>query len=231
LIEKALHAYTAAVETAFATSRHQARTKDGLLEFRSKADQIRTTVDQLEDGPIFKDLVDQTRTAFCNDWHSSNSESCWRNAICNFFRRTGYYTSAFSGTGIPPTLLRTYAAAFLRRHMQTTYLAPLEFVDFPKPELIFSDYQIRQIDRDELEALVGNEVNRVFYPYATVDTRTLQDYWFLIVKTQEESPRLGRFHFDFSSIGRISPEYTRFPSAIERILARLVLFDWVVEQS
>jgi hypothetical protein len=34
---------------------------------------------------------------------------------------------------------------------------------------------------------------------------------------------------DLSSIGRVSPEYTRLPSAIERVLARLILFDWVVE--
>ena len=105
----------------------------------------------------------------------------------------------------------------------------MEFVDFPKPELKFSGFDIRRLDRNELDAIVGNDVNRVFYPYATVDTRALQGYWFIVVTTQQEAPRPRRITMDLSSIGRVSPEYTRLPSAVERVLARLILFDWVVE--
>ena len=232
MLEEALYGYTAAVETAFReASRRQARTRGGLVELRNRGEHLRHLVEQIEGGSEFKTLVEETRSAFCNDWHRSKSESSWRRAIRNFFRRTGYYNHAFSGAATPSMLPRGYETAFLRRHVQTTYLAPVEFVDFPKakPELKFSDFQIRRLERNELEAIVGNEVNRVFYPYATIDTGALQGYWFIVATSHEDAPRLGRIVVDLSAIGRVSREYSRLPSAVERVLARLVLFDWVVE--
>lgn len=227
MIKCALDTYVATVEKVFTASRHQARSKGGLIELRNKAQQLHGLVEQLEDGREFQTLVDETRSKFRNDWPSSKSESSWKYAIRHFFRRTGYYTRAFSDT--PSTLFQAYEEAFLRRQVRTTYLAPMEFVYFSRPEFRFSDFQIRQLDRDELETIVGNEVNRVFYPYAIVDTRALQRYWFLIVTIEQPAPRLRRSKFEWSSIDRVPLEYTRFPSAIERVLARLVLFDWVVE--
>ena len=105
-------------------------------------------------------------------------------------------------------------------------------MQFPKPELKFSGFEIRKFDRKELDEIVGNDVNRVFYPYAVLDKDTLdalQEYWFIVVKTEEEVRRLGWMTIAKEAVGWVSPEYTRFPTAIERALERLVLFDWVGE--
>ena len=90
-------------------------------------------------------------------------------------------------------------------------------------ELKFSE--IRKFDRKELDE-IGNDVNRVFYPYAVVDTDALQEYWFIVAKTEEEMRRLGWMTQKKRWAGS---QYTGFPTAIERALERLVLFDWVGE--
>ena len=236
MIEQAFHIYTKAVETAFEARRRSPTTQRGLVELRNKARHLCDLVDQLEDGPEFSVLLKETISAFRGKgWHSSRSESSWRDAIRQFFRRTGYYTDTlFKGSDTPCDLVKRYEAAFQRRHVQTTYLAPLEFVEFPKPELKFSGFDIRKFDRKELDEIVGNDVNRVFYPHAFLDKDTLdalQEYWFIVAKVEEEPRRLGYLYYsaaDAAAVkGHVYVEYTRFPPAIERVLARLVLFDWV----
>ena len=237
MIEQAFHTYTKAVEAAlFEALRRPPTTKRGLVELRNKARHPCNLVDQLEDGPEFSVLLKETISAFRRKgWHSSRSESSWRDGIRQFFRRTGYYTDTlFKGSDTPCDLVKRYEAAFQRRHVQTTYLAPLEFVEFPKPELKFSGFDIRKFDRKELDEIVGNDVNRVFYPHAFLDKDTLdalQEYWFIVAKVEEEPRRLGYLYYsaaDAAAVkGHVYVEYTRFPPAIERVLARLVLFDWV----
>ena len=235
MIEQAFHTYTKAVETKFKASRRPPTTKRGLVELRNKARHLCDLVDQLEDGPEFSALVEKTRSAFHGDWHSARKESWWRDPIHNFFRRTGYYTDAFfKGSDTSCDWFERYEKAFQRRHVQTTYLAPVEFVSFPKPELKFSGFEIRRFDRKEFEEIVGNDVNRVLYPYAFFHNETLaalQEYWFIVVRIPEEARRLGRIYSSAAVAaavkGRVFLEYTRFPPAIERVLARLVLFDWV----
>ncbi len=235
MIEQAFHAYTKAVETKFEASRRSPKTKGSLVVRLNKEAQLRQSVEQLEENPAFSALLEETRSAFrSDDWHSARDESWWRDPIRNFFRRTGYYTDAFAGSDAPCALFERYEAAFQRRTVQTKYLAPLEFVQFPKPELKFSGFEIRKFDRKELDAIVGNDVNRVFYPHAFLDKNTLdalQEYWFIVAKTPEEVRRWGYIYFSAADVaavnGRVYLEYTRFPPAIERVLARLVLFDWV----
>lgn len=231
MIEHAFHAYITAVETIFEAGRHPPPPRKGLVILQNKADRLRSLVEHLEEGREFKTLLEETRAAFCRDWNSSKNGSDWRHAIGHFFRRTGYYTDTFVGADAPSAsdLFETYKAAFLRRHVQTTYLAPVEYVNFLKPKLKFSEFDIRRFDRNELDTIVNNDVNRVFYPYAVVDTQALQEYWFIVAKTQNEAPRLGWFNIDLRSIDHVSPGYTHFPRAIKHILARMILFDWVEE--
>ena len=59
MIEQALHAYTAAAETAFEVARHPPRTRGGLLELRNRADQLRVLVEQLEEGREFNELLEE----------------------------------------------------------------------------------------------------------------------------------------------------------------------------
>ena len=233
MIEQAFHAYTKAVETKFELSRRPPTTKEGKVEWLNKEIQLRHRVDQLEKRPEFSALVRETLSAFrSDDWHSARGASWWRDPIRNFFCRTGYYTDTFAGSDAPCALFERYEAAFQRRSVHTKYMAPLEFVNFPKSELKFSGFEIRKFDRKELDEIAGNDVNRVFYPYAVLDRDTLdalQEYWFIVVKTEEEVRRLGWMTIAKEAVGWVSPEYTRFPTAIERALERLVLFDWVGE--
>ncbi len=233
MIEQAFHAYTKAVETAFEARRRPTPTKRGLVEFPNKAYYLPLLVEQLEEGREFSALLEATRLAFrSDDWHSAKSESWWRDPIRQFFRRTGYYADTFEGKGsdTPCDLFERYEKAFQRRHVQTTYLAPVEFVKFPKPELEFSGFKLRKFDRNELDKIVGNDVNRVFYPYAVVDTDALdalQKYWFIMVTIPEKARRRDVITISKAAMGYVSPEYTRFPPEIERVLERLILFDWV----
>lgn len=233
MIEQAFHAYTKAVEAMFELSRRPPTTKESKVEWLNKEAQLRHRVDQLEERREFNALVNETCSAFrSDDWHSTKRESWWRDPIRQFFRRTGYYTNTFAGSDKPCDLFERYEAAFQRRSVQTKYLAPLEFVHFPKDsQLNFSGFEILKFDRNKLDKIVGNEVNRVFYPKAEVDTSILQEYWFIVVKTGEKVQRLGHLYYSAADVaaaeGRVYPEYTRFPPAIERVLARLVLFDWV----
>ena len=118
MIEQAFHAYTKAVETAFEASRRSPKTKGGLVEWLNKDDQLRALVKQLEDGHEFSALLEATCSAFrSDDWHSSKSESSWKDPIRQFFRRTGYYTDTFfKGSDTPRTLVKRYEKAFQRRH-------------------------------------------------------------------------------------------------------------------
>ena len=235
MVEQAFHTYTKAVETKFKASRRPPKTKGGSVELRNKARHLCDLVDQLEDGPEFSALVEKTRSAFHGDWHSARKESWWRDPIHNFFRRTRFCThNFFKGSDTTYDWFQRYEKAFQRRSVQTTYLAPLEFVTFPKPELNFSGFRIRKFDRNGLDEIVGNDVNRVFYPYAFLDKNTLdalQEYWFIVAKVEEEPQRLGYLYYsaaDAAAVkGHVYVEYTRLPPAIERVLARLILFDWV----
>ena len=236
MIEQAFHAYTKAVETKFEEKRRPPTNKGSLVEWLNRDDHLRALVKQLEDGHEFRALLEATRSEFrSDDWHGTKRASWWTDPVRNFFRRTGFYThNFFKGSDTTYDWFQRYEKAFQRRSVQTTYLAPLEFVEFPKPELKFSGFDIRKFDRKELDEIVGNDVNRVFYPYAFLHKETLaalQEYWFIVVRIPEEARRLGRIYSSAAVAaavkGRVFLEYTRFPPAIERVLARLVLFDWV----
>lgn len=231
MIEQAFYTYIRAVETKFKDGQRLPARKGYLVEWLNNDDHLRALVKQLEGGHEFSMLLEETRSAFrSDDWHSARRASWWTEPVQNFFRRTGYYANKFAGSDTPCDLFERYEAAFKRRSVQTKYLAPMEFVGFPKPELQFSGFEIRRFDRKKLEEIVGNGVNRVFYPHAYLDKDTLdalQGYWFVVGRDAEEVQRLGRLTISREDLGWVSLKYTHFPTAIERALERLVLFNWV----
>ena len=232
MIEQAFRAYTEAVEAKFEVSQRPPTKKRGLEVLPSKARHLCDLVEQLEEGPEFRALLEATRLAFRSvDWHSAKSTSWWTDPVRIFFRRTGFYTDTFfKGPSRPCELVTRYEEAFQRRYVETTYLAPMEFVKFAKQELKFPGFEIRKFDRDELDAIIGNDVNRVFFANAVLNERALdalQEYWFIVAKAQEEVRRLGWLHISKEDMGWVSQKYTDFPPAIERALERLVLFNWV----
>ena len=132
MIEQAFRTYTKAVETKLKADRHPPAKKRGWEGTSNKARHLRDLVEQLEESPEFRTLLKETISAFRKkDWHSTRSVSWWTNPVRTFFHRTGYYTDIFfSGSGTSPDLFHRYEKAFQRRHVQATYLAPIEFVKF-----------------------------------------------------------------------------------------------------
>ena len=232
MIEQAFHAYTKAVEAKFEVSQRPPLKKRGLEVLPNKARHLCDLVEQLEGGPEFRSLLEATRLAFRrDDWHSAKASSSWTDPVRIFFRRTGFYTDTFfKDPGRPCDLAKRYEEAFQRRHVETIYLAPMEFVKFAKEEMKFPGFEIRKFDRDELDAIVGNDVNRVFFPNAVLNERALdvlQDYWFIVARAPAEVRPLGLLTISKEDMGWVSQKYTDFPPAIERALERLVLFNWV----
>ena len=86
MIEQAFHAYTRAVEAKFEASLRLPKTKGVWEVLPNKARHLCDLVEQLEEGQEFSALVEATRSAFrSDDWHSSRSESSWRDAVSQFF--------------------------------------------------------------------------------------------------------------------------------------------------
>ena len=54
-------------------------------------------VEELESQQEFSTLLIKTRSTFSGDHHSKSTEKAWRNAIHNFFCRSGYYLGLVDG--------------------------------------------------------------------------------------------------------------------------------------
>ena len=229
MIERAFNNYKTAVETLFKANQNP-RSVKGLIELSNKADQLRALVEKIEGGDEFSGLVDVTRLAFCNDWHKGKSDFYWRHAIQNFFRRSGFYTDVFKNWKEQSNLVERYKTAFQRRKIKKTYLVPMEFVRFSKPDFNFQGFDIHQFSKEKIDDILGNDINAVFFPYASVDTHALHHYWFIMITVEKEARRLGLFPLDFNNIDLVATEYSSFPKSIQRVLERLILFNWVVDE-
>ena len=187
-----------------------------------------STVEILEKNSKFDLLVEETSNQYSGDYHSKNKSS-WKQAVKDFFRRSGYYNNFFNNNIINIDILfKKYCESFKQRKMEVIYLAPLEFVDFnPNNSVMdFETFQIRKFSKDELEATFQNEINEIFYPWAVVDLELMQNYWYIYFKQEEEITKIGDFYIDFSNLEKVKPKYTIFPQALEQNLRILSLYHW-----
>ena len=168
-------------------------------------------VERLEREGDFYQLMTETRAEFPDQYHTY--DDYWaREAVQNFFRRSGFYLDAFTGKDINVEgALERYVTAFQDDKTEVTCLTLLEGVEFTSSvsSLNFNTFQIRRFSAEELAGIVGNRINQIFYPQAVIDIKRLQDYWFL--STTHPQPRSHPIRtldtLDWSRVGQIDPYY------------------------
>ena len=76
-----------------------------------------------------------------------------------------------------------------------------------------------------MDCIFDVELNKLYFPWAVIDTVTLSNYWFVVVKERRPIRPLGKIAVDLGSIGKVDISYSPFP-VLEKAFQRLALFDW-----
>lgn len=188
---------------------------------------LRELVEDLEKGAEFKNLVAEVRLAFLPDGYHGRDESLWAFALTNFLRRSRYYLDLSEEKTITDEdVIGKLGDAFRRQSRQATYLAPMEYLELGCDSMTFKRFTIRRFKRAELEGMLQQSVNEVFYPWAYVkDVGMLTGYSMIVVGETEPTDRVGFGGAGLADIGKIRVRYTSYP-AIEPALQHLALVDW-----
>ena len=102
----------------------------------------------------------------------------------------------------------------------------MELVRFAKPCLRFEGFSIRRFSRTELADLLEAEINRIFYPWAAMDTDRLAPYWFICRTVTVSRPRhVGHIEINLDDLDKVEPYRAPFRS-LDRALRPLVLYGW-----
>jgi hypothetical protein len=195
-------------------------------------------VEHLESLEAFRQLVNHTRSAFPDQFHTRD-DNLTGQAAQHFFRRGAFYLDIFEGKDISiEKAFERYVKAFQKQDRLIWRLTLLDGIDFVSPDscMNFGTFQLRRFSHEELAAILGNRVNQVFYPSATIDVKRLQGYWFVLTTCTQPLPQsddeddsfLKRLADYLARMDQIEPEYKRiaeeFPfGSPQQILA---LFPW-----
>jgi hypothetical protein len=135
---------------------------------------------KIETSSEFHALVRATRDEFGNSeitpeddmtlistiW-STHYESAWRYAVGNVLRRSGFYIKVMKKKLHDPSeQFEEYVQVFKDSEKKISYLALLEYVDFSQDDIDFGHFQIKRFSRGELDAVFGNSISEIFYPWA-----------------------------------------------------------------
>jgi hypothetical protein len=183
-------------------------------------------VDYLEASPEFLALSDATEQVYASK-SKARSSSWLRIHIGNYFRMSGRYQALYRGESYNlDAVIAHYWSALTADTNTVLYLAPIELVAFGSDMIPCGDFEIRRFSADELNAMVGNSVRKVFYKWAYIDPTALIAYWFICIREPTAAKRMGFFDFDVKSFELVKPSYSAHPERIEYVLRRLSLFDW-----
>jgi len=221
----AFHQYVSMASQKLQPRKRGDARKGELIVFENRALELQMLVNELESKSNFSALVQETSNALSKLGVISLPVFLAFH-VQNFFRRSGYYSAAFNGRNpnIDDTL-RTYIEAFTRKEVQVTYLAPIEFVDFSEPYFDFNTFKICKFSPAELEELLQNDVNKIFYEYAVVDVSILSQYWFLVVTEQAAASELNTITEE-PLPSRILMRYADFPPGVAMAIQQIALYDW-----
>ena len=182
-------------------------------------------IEEVENSEEFSILIDDTMhldSPFMKSQFLCRSKGTWKFAIKNFFRRSNCYTDILNNRPIDQeNLFICYLKSFKYKFTITSHYALIESVHFPKKELDFGSFKICRFNKTELDTLFSNKINEIFYPYATIDSNKLKDYWFICVTEnsiyENELVKLDE---------KVRFKHSTFPKEIELVLKKLALFDW-----
>jgi hypothetical protein len=189
-------------------------------------------IEELESHNIFNSLVEATTKLF-----SIHSYLDWHTPCKHFFRRSGFYLDCFDNKNIDPNYLFTiYNQSFAKREVPKIYLVPFGGVSFGSFESIdFRSFSIKRHSVDDLNKLIGNRINEIFYPDAVWEVQMLSECWLIEVIDKEVLLSIDEYwerdldEFDEILLGSSSKIHSRvieYPEVIKTILYMLVLFDW-----
>ena len=137
------------------------------------SDSLEVIANIAEELSSFQRLVALTQKELCGDL-AKGITSFVQLGVSRYFKRSRFYLKAYHGEGVEEYTYDVYLSELTKKHYTTTYLAPIEYVYFGAAKLIFPGYEIRLFDVNELNRLLGNDINRVFFPWAYCDCTPLQ---------------------------------------------------------
>jgi len=193
---------------------------------------MKNKVTDLESGPEFISLLDVVQKTFLAEGYHSGERSFWEWALRTFLRRSKFYINLGEGTHLEAKeLISSLTEAFRRKIRNVTYLAPMEFVRFSGNPIVFRHFTIRSYSWKELDQLLQNSVNEVFYPstYLRIkDLGNLAQYSFIVVTETESTERLGHLGHGLADVGKVNIKFSLYPP-LEMALKELTLVDWEAE--
>ncbi|QTA81864.1 Uncharacterized protein dnl_42180 [Desulfonema limicola] len=184
-------------------------------------------IEELESEQEFYQLLDDTmkiKSPFVNSTiiFKNHERFFWESPIKNFFRRSSCYLDIINKRDIDCDLLfNDYLKSFRKEKTQTTYFALVESVSFSKESMDFGSFKICRFKTLELDTIFNKAINEIFYPFAVMDSKCLQNYWFICVGDDEI---FKEFSFDYD--GKVKLDHSKFAKPIELALKKFSLFDW-----
>lgn len=200
---------------------------------------LKTRVDSLERSNQFETLLSDWGKFVSTKFPSIGSAAVdeifgrIRTRLPEFFRRSRFYVEVFNGKNVNSQdyfdLLLTQTQ---QRQVKITRLWMCG-ARFPQQQVDFGSFQIRKYTRKELDALVRNDVNQIFYPDAVINSNILSKYWFVKEESlvlREGLPELQRIleertgtSLNWSDPPSSEPLELEFPPKYLQLLA---LGDW-----
>jgi hypothetical protein len=168
--------------------------------------------------------VEAARNEFSADDIERSIGGLWTTPVQHFFRQSGLYQQIFAGQDINESFADSFREALQRRTQQVTYLAPIDLIEFDQDVLDFGYFQIRCITEDELDKLLKQNIRKLFYPAALVNSRQLDRYWFVVAS--ETLPLGPLSELERIITPQVTLRYSPFPVLLERIFRRLVLYPF-----
>jgi len=179
-------------------------------------------IEKIESSKKFDTLVSHFAIAFGRDPKKPNKGQY---LIRNFFRRSKLYLVISEAK--PENFddfFEKLCSAFDNRRVKITSLHLIEEVDFHDNFIDFRTFKIQRFSKAQLDELIDNKINHIFYPYAELDTTKLCHYWFILEEIYEEKQKEHLFEIELDESWE---DFSRSPRTFpNRVLQILSLFDW-----
>ena len=183
-------------------------------------------VNEAEGKREFEEIVKITDFNFPN----YNEWGVGENSVHNFFCNSGFYIDLFKGkTPDNNKLYDSYCKEFKKKDYNIKLFVMMEFIGFAEESMGFDSFQIRKFSTKELNTILRNEINEIFFPRAYIDVSELnkfEKYYFIYLSAPCDIVRPDRFIYPSGVPEPVPRNYSDYPKALETILKYLTLFDW-----